>query len=92
MKGAAVIDGIRLPVTDVRLRGGRMVFWCTVAGPVRAVDGVFAVTVFGEDGTGICQGDCAVRWCDVGPEESLAFRIGLRMDECWGDAGDAKEK
>lgn len=81
-----MIEGTRLPVAEVSLRGGQVVFQCMLQGPVTAVDGG-AVTIFGEDGLGICQGYCEeVRWKDVALGEVLMVYVAMRMDSCYGSA------
>lgn len=84
--GHAVVNGLHIPVTGVSLRQGMVVFQCTLAGPVAPMDGA-AVTIFGEDGRGICQGNCDdVRWRRVLQGESLLLEIRMIMDRCYGDA------
>jgi hypothetical protein len=84
--GHALIEGISVPVTEVSLRGGGIVFKCVLTGPVAAVEGG-AVTIFGEDGTGICQGYCGdVSWIAVAPGETLMVKVEMKMDRCYGDA------
>jgi hypothetical protein len=84
--GHAVVEGIRLPILEIRLRDGGMDLRCHLEGPVSAVEGG-AVTVFGEDGTGICQGRCdGARWQAVGPGETLTVRLEMKITWCYGDA------
>jgi hypothetical protein len=84
--GTAVIRGIRVPVTGVSLRESRIFLSCTLRGPVPAVSGG-PVTIFGADGTGICQGDCdGLSWPEVGPDEMLMVSIDMRMEMCHGEA------
>jgi hypothetical protein len=84
--GHAVVEGIRLPILEIRLRDSGMDLWCHLDGPVAAAEGG-TVTVFGEDGTGICQGRCdSARWRAVGPGETLTVKLEMKMTCCYGDA------
>lgn len=86
MTGYVVADGRRFPITEIRLAGGTMALTCTVRGPVPSYSGTGPVTVFGEDGIGVCQGDCALSWCEVLPHETLTLHISMAMETCYGDA------
>jgi hypothetical protein len=87
--GEALIEGIRIPITGIVLRKGQMVFRCAKRGPVAAVDGG-AVTIFGEDGTGICQGYSSVRWEKIHSWKTLIVEISMQMDTCFGDAEEVR--
>jgi hypothetical protein len=52
--GSVVIDGYDYPITRLRLRDGKLLITAVHHGPVPPCAGKPA-TVFGEDGTGICQ-------------------------------------
>lgn len=92
MIGHAVIEGIRVPVTRVSLRDGGLILWCTLTGPLPPVDGG-TVTIFGEDGAGICQGYCKdVRWKDVRTGDVLHVKISMQVGYCYGDAEPAAAK
>jgi hypothetical protein len=78
-------SGTRIPVTEVALRGGKIVLTCTAAGPIPASDGVGAVTVFGEDGTGVGQGYCNLTWSEVRPCDTLALSVTMGFESCYGD-------
>jgi hypothetical protein len=56
---------------------------------VAAVDGG-AVTIFGEDGTGICQGYSSVRWEKIHSWKTLIVEISMQMDTCFGDAEEVR--
>jgi hypothetical protein len=83
--GEALVEGIRIPITDISLRGSQMVFRCMLRGPVAAVDSG-TVTIFGEDGSGICQGHSSVKWKEIHSWETLKVEINMQMDTCYGDA------
>lgn len=84
--GRAVIDGISVPVTSVSLHGGKLILQCTLAGPVRASAGG-AVTIFGDDDAGICQGySDEVSWPEVKEGETLMVSVRMQVANCYGDA------
>ncbi len=82
--GYVIVDGLRLPVTGVSLRGGLIIFRTRVHGPVPPRDAAGTLTVFGEDDLGVCQADIEVTWGTVGPADVLAFDVVLRMENCHG--------
>ena len=86
MSGYIVVRGVQFPVTGIRLAQGKVILACTVPGPVAAYDAVTPVTVFGEDGLGVCQGDCLLQWLEVGPGDTLQVQVLLAMNRCYGDA------
>lgn len=88
MSGYVVVNGRCFPVTEMRLAGGKMCLTCAVQGPVPTFEGG-AVTVFGADGIGVCQGDSLVTWPDVRPEDTLVVHISMAWDSCYGDAEEA---
>jgi hypothetical protein len=79
-------SGVRVPIVAIRLLGGKMHLTCMAAGPLPASSEACAVTVFGEDGAGVCQGYCGVTWREAGPLDTLTLRIALDMARCYGDA------
>lgn len=84
--GHAVVNGLHIPITGIRLCRSMVVLQCTLNGPVAPMDGA-AVTIFGEDGTGICQGSCEdVRWPRVPSGGHLVLELRMTMDRCYGDA------
>jgi hypothetical protein len=89
VKGHVVVSGARIPVTEITLRGGSLHLECTARGPLPASDGTCAVTVFGEDGTGVGQGYCDVTWEEVGACDTLALSIAMTFERCYGDAENA---
>ena len=85
--GYVVVNGIRLPIVDVTLAGGYIKFLCRRPGPVRASDpSPMAVTLFGADDVGVCQGLSNTSWRKVRKGEFLDFVVTFRSDTCYGDA------
>jgi len=86
VKGYVAAGGIRIPVTEISLRESRLTLRCALAGPAQEFSGG-AVTIFGEDGSGICQGYCDdLRWREVAEGEALEVTINMQMERCLGDA------
>ena len=83
--GHAVIDGLRMPITGMSLQNGMIVFWASMQGPMAASGGIRPVTIFGEDGLGICQGDVSLSWPDLSKREVLKLSITMTMKQCYGD-------
>jgi hypothetical protein len=75
--GFMVADGIRVPVTGMRLRKGFIELTCERWGPVRAVN-PSPVTVFGEDDLGIAQGG-SVFWPEARRGELLSVTLTFQM-------------
>jgi hypothetical protein len=67
--GTVVIAGRAYAITRIRLAAGKITISCAAAGPQAAVDREPA-TVFGDDGTVICQG-----WAVSIPEVPAGARI-----------------
>ena len=86
MSGYVIVDGHKIPVTEIRLDGGKIKFVCERRGPVPSYSGTGPVTVFGEDDIGVCQGYCAMAWADVRPHDLLTLRVWMGMEQCYGDA------
>jgi hypothetical protein len=86
VSGYVVLLGRRLPVMEMRLAHGRICLSCSIRGPVPAYDGTIPVTVFGEDGIGVCQGDCAFSWPEAGPHDTFILNVEMCMNRCFGDA------
>lgn len=86
MKGHVVASGTLVPVTEIALRGGKVILTCTATGPIPASDDVGAVTVFGEDGICFGQGYCNLTWPEVRPCDTLLLTITMGVDRCYGDA------
>lgn len=55
-KGLVVAMGYRFTITGLRLAEGQLMITAVAAGPVPAMENA-PVTIFGEDGTGFCQGE-----------------------------------
>jgi hypothetical protein len=55
MLGTLVADGHTYVITRLELFGGMMVITAEGSGPTRRAENV-PMTVFGPDGTGVCQG------------------------------------
>lgn len=80
-----MVDGHRLGISSITLRGGKIVLTCTAKGPLPACDGG-AITVFGEDGAGVCQGYSVFAWSEISPYEMLSFNVAVGFESCHGDA------
>jgi hypothetical protein len=85
-RGYAMVEGHRFGVTGISLAGGKILLRVTRRGPAPAFDGPAAVTVFGEDDLGICQGNVHLDYGEVGEREALTVTINMKMDKCFGDA------
>lgn len=84
MKGHIVVNGLEIPVTDVALRSSKICLTCEVAGPLAPFGGEVTLTVFGEDGTGLCQADCAeLAWPRVLQGEVLTVRVNIQANACF---------
>jgi len=76
--GWFVIDGHKVPIVAVELRDGKVHFVGSADGPLPAASGW--ITVVGQDGQGICQGDEVVSWEQVRRDETLSLVLPVSID------------
>lgn len=89
--GYLMVDGLRIPVVAVSLVGGNAVFRGQAHGPLAAsAPGARALTLFGSDGVGICQGYTNASWRELGSLDVLDLQLGMGMTTCYGDAEDPR--
>jgi hypothetical protein len=86
VSGYVIVDGHKIPVTEIRLTGGKMKLTCEVAGPLPSYTGNGPVTVFGEDDVGVCQGYCFMTWAEVRARDLLTVRVWMAVESCYGDS------
>lgn len=85
--GMIVVNGVRVPVTGLALRGGQLELTGRLPGPQPAAEG--PVTVFGADGRGVAQGG-HIAWKEVGPSDVLEVSVGMRMMTVDEEGSDGK--
>jgi len=76
--GWLVVDGHKVPIMAVDLRDGKVHFVGSADGPIPAASGW--ITVVGQDGQGICQGDEVITWEQVRRDETLSLVLPVSID------------
>jgi hypothetical protein len=85
--GYLMVDGVRIPVVGVSLARGKTTLHGQKRGPLAAsAPGARALTVFGADGIGICQGYTSASWPELGFLDVLDLNVDMSMTTCYGDA------
>lgn len=70
-RGHVVIGGCRLEIECIALIAGKIRVTASAPGPLRAGNGY--VTLFGEDGRGVCQGADMTSWPEISAADHLAL-------------------
>ena len=74
--GTIVVGGVAVPVTSITLAGGQIAVNARLQGPAPAATG--PVTIFGEDGIGICQCS-AMTWPVISDYNSVEIVVKLQV-------------